>query len=75
MSDANSTGSGRAGDHETCRGREVLWEGRLCIVQGRRSVDGFAMLQTGSHELFLLARDGGTDPEWVPSNEVSPVDG
>lgn len=70
MSDANSTGSKQADDGPTCRGRVVLWEGRRCVVQERRPVDGHAMLQTCGHELFLVARDGGSDPDWVPENEV-----
>lgn len=70
MSDANSTDSEQVGDRPVCRGQVVVWEGRRCVVQGRRAVDGFAMLQTCGHELFLVALDGGADPEWVPQNEI-----
>jgi len=36
-------------------------------------VDGFAMFQTSSHELFLTALDGDDGPGWVPENEVEPA--
>jgi len=70
MSDANEAESGRGGDRRVCRGRVVWWEGQRYRVLRRRAVDGLAMFQTSSHELFLAALDGGIDPEWVPENEV-----
>ena len=70
MSDANEAESGRAGDRRVCRGQMVWWEGQRYRVLRRRAVDGFAMFQTDTHELFLAALDGGIDPEWVPENEV-----
>lgn len=70
MSDVNETRSGQAGDSLVCRGLVVLWEGVKYRVVQRRAVDGLAMFQTSSHELFLAALDGGNDPEWVPENEV-----
>lgn len=73
MSDANSTESGRTGDRGVCRGQVVVWEGVKYIVQGRRVVDGLAMLQTSGHEVFLASLDGGTNPEWLPENEVRPA--
>ena len=73
MSDANEAESGRGGDRRVCRGRVVWWEGQRYRVLRRRAVDGFAMLQTSSHELFLAALDGGIDPESVPGNEVEPA--
>ena len=74
MSDTNEARSGRAGDRRVRRGQVVAWDGggRYRVLR-RRAVDGFAMLQTGSHELFLAALDGGIDPEWVAENEVGPV--
>jgi len=33
-------------------------------------VDGFAMFQTSSHELFLAALDGSEGPGFVGENEV-----
>jgi hypothetical protein len=36
-------------------------------------VDGLAMLQTDTHEVFLASLDGGIDPEWLPENEVEAV--
>ena len=70
MSDGNETRSGQSGDSPFCRGRVVWWEGVKYRVVRRRAVDGLAMLQTCSHELFLAALDGGNDPEWIPENEV-----
>ena len=70
MSDANEAESGRGGDRRVCRGRVVWWEGQRYRVLRRRAVDGLAMFQTSSHELFLAVLDGGIDPEWVPENEV-----
>ena len=70
MSDGNEAESGRANDYWVCRRRVVWWAGQRCRVLRRRAVDGFAMIQTSSHELFLAALDGGIDPEWVPENEV-----
>ena len=70
MSDANEAESGRADDRRDCRGGVVWWEGQRYRVLRRRAVDGFAMFQTDTHELFLAALDGGIDPEWVPENEV-----
>lgn len=51
----------------------MVWEGVKYIVQGRRVVDGLAMLQTSGHEVFLASLDGGTNPEWLPENEVRPA--
>ena len=51
----------------------MWWEGQRYRVLRRRAVDGFAMFQTDTHELFLAALDGGIDPEWVPENEVEPA--
>lgn len=73
MSDENETGTERVGDRQVCRGQIVLWEGVRYRVQRRRAVDGLAMLQTSTHEVFLVALDGGIDAEWVPENEVEPV--
>lgn len=73
MSDANSTESGQGDDRGVCRGRVVVWEGVQYRVLRRRPVDGLAMLQTSTHEVFLASLDGGTDPEWVPENEVRPA--
>ena len=73
MSDGNEARSGRAGDRRVRRGQVVAWEGAEYRVLRRRAVDGLAMLQTGSRELFLAALDGGIDPEWVPENEVEAV--
>ncbi len=73
MSSENRTETGQVGDRRVCRGQIVLWEGVRYRVLRRRAVDGFAMLQTGTHEVFLVALDGGNDPEWVAENECSPV--
>jgi len=73
MSDVNKTGTGQVGDRQVCRGQIVLWEGVRYRVLRRRAVDGFAMLQTATHEVFLVALDGAIDPEWVPENECEPV--
>jgi len=73
MSDANEAESGQVSDRRVCRGRVVWWEGQRYRVLRRRAVDGFAMFQTDTHELFLAALDGGIDPEWVPENEVEPA--
>ncbi len=73
MSSENETGPGQVGDRRVCRGQIVAWESCRCRVQRRRAVDGLAMLQTSTHEVFLVALDGGIDPEWVPENEVEPV--
>ena len=71
MSGENETRNGQAGDSPVCRGRVVWWEGVKYRVVRRRAVDGLAMLQICSHELFLAALDGGNDPEWVPEAEVA----
>lgn len=65
--------SSDGGDRRVCRGQIVAWEGGRYRVLRRRAVDGFAMIQTDSHEVFLASLDGGSDPEWVPENEVEPV--
>ncbi len=70
MSDVNETRSGQSGDSPVCRGRVVWWEGVKYRVVRRRAVDGLAMFQTDTHEVFLASLDGGNDPEWVPENEV-----
>lgn len=62
-----------SGDRLACRGQIVMWEGERYRVLRRRSVDGLAMVQTASHEVYLAGLDGGIDPEWVPENEVEPV--
>lgn len=75
MSSENETGTERVGDRRVCRGQIVSWDGggRYRVLR-RRAVDGFAMFQTGgTHELFLVALDGGNDPEWVPEHSVGPV--
>ena len=73
MSNENEMGSGRVGDRRVCRGQIVAWEGNRYRVLRRRAVDGFAMLQTSGHEVYLASLNGGIDPEWVPENEVEPV--
>lgn len=73
MSSENETGTGQVGDRRICRGQIVTWEGVRYRVLRRRAVDGLAMLQTSSHEVFLVALDGGIDPEWVAENECEPV--
>ena len=73
MSDTNETRSGRAGDRRVRRGQVVAWEGAEYRVQRRRAVDGFAMFQTDTHEVYLASLDGGCDPEWVAENEVEAV--
>ncbi len=73
MSSDNRAESGQVGDRRVSRGQIVVWEGNKYRVLRRRAVDGFAMLQTSTHEVFLVALDGGNDPEWVPENEVEPV--
>ena len=74
MSSENETETGQVGDRRICRGQIVAWEGSRYRVVRRRAVDGFAMFQTGgTHELFLVALDGGNDPEWVPEHSVGPV--
>lgn len=73
MSDVNETRSGQAGDSPVYRGRVVWWESVKYRVIQRRAVDGLAMLQTDTHEVFLASLDGGIDPEWVPENEVEPA--
>jgi hypothetical protein len=73
MSDVNLMGSGQGDDRGVCRGRVVVWEGVQYRVLRRRPVDGLAMLQTSTHEVFLASLDGGTDPEWMPENEVQPA--
>lgn len=70
MSNDNLAESGRAGDRRVCRGQMVFWEGDRYRVLRRRVVDGFAMIQTCTHEVYLASLTGGTDPEWVPENEV-----
>ena len=74
MSDAKKSRTGRKGDGEVRRGQVVAWEGVEYRVVKRRAVDGLAMLQTDSHEVYLAALDGGGDPEWVPGNECEPVE-
>jgi len=73
MSNENRAESGQVGERRVCRGQIVLWEGVRYRVLRRRAVDGFAMFQTGTHEVFLVALDGGIDPEWVAENECEPV--
>jgi len=73
MSDVNLMGSGQGDDRGVCRGQIVMWEGVKYRVLRRRPVDGLAMLQTSTHEVFLASLDGGTDPEWVPENELRPA--
>ena len=73
MSNGNETRGGRADDRRACRRRVVWWERQRCRVLPCRAVDGYAMLQTSTHELFLAALDGGINPEWVPANEVEPA--
>ena len=75
MSDANEARSGRKRDGEVHRGQVVTWDGggRYRVVK-RRAVDGLAMLQTDSHEVFLASLEGGLDPEWVAENECEPVE-
>ena len=70
MPDTNGSRSGQQGDNPVFRGQIVWWEGVKYRVRRCRAVTGFAMLQTSSHELFLVALDGGINPEWVPQNEV-----
>ena len=74
MSDGKKSRTGRKGDGRVCRGQVVSWDGggRYRVVK-RRAVDGLAMLQTDSHEVYLESLDGGLDPEWVPENEVEPA--
>ena len=74
MSDANKSRTGRKGDGGVRRDQVVSWDGggRYRVLR-RRAVDGLAMLQTASHEVYLAALDGGLDPEWVPENEVEPA--
>lgn len=73
MSDGNETRSGQQGDSPVCRRRVVWWEGVKYRVVQRRAVDGLAMFQTSSHELFLAALDGGEGPGWVGQDEVEPA--
>jgi hypothetical protein len=73
MSSENKTGTDQVGDRKVCRGQTVMWEGVRYRVLRRRAVDGFAMLQTGTHEVFLASLNGGIDAEWVAENECSPV--
>ena len=74
MSDGKKSRTGRKGDGGVRRGQVVSWDGggRYRVVK-RRAVDGLAMLQTDSHEVYLESLDGGLDPEWVPENEVEPA--
>ena len=74
MSDGNESKSGRQVDGRVRRGQVVSWEGVVYRVLRRRAVDGLAMLQTDSHEVYLAALDGGLDPEWVPQSECEPVE-
>ena len=74
MAKGNSGETDRGvGDRRVCRGQIVSWYGggRYRVLR-RRAVDGFAMLQTATHEVFLASLDGGCDPEWVPENEAEP---
>lgn len=73
MSDANESRSEQQGDGGVCQGQIVWWEGVKYRVLGRRAVDGLAMFQTSTHELFLAALDGGEGPGWVGENEVEPA--
>lgn len=73
MSNGNRTTGNNTGDRRVCRGRVVEWEGQRYRVLRRRAVDGLAMVQTASHEVFLACLDVGIDPAWVPENEVEPV--
>lgn len=75
MSDANTSRTGRKGDGGVRRGQVVSWDGggRYRVVK-RRAVDGLAMLQTDTHEVYLESLDGGLDPEWIPQNECGPVE-
>ena len=52
----------------------MAWEGVEYRVVKRRAVDGLAMLQTDSHEVYLESLDGGLDPEWIPQGECEPVE-
>ena len=64
------------GDRRFCRGQIVSWDGggRYRVLR-RRAVDGFAMFQTGgTHELFLVALDGGEGPGWVGEEEAEPLE-
>lgn len=70
MSDANESRSEQQCDGGVCRGQIVWWEGVKYCGLGRRAVNGLAMFQTSTHELFLAALDGSNHPEWVPENEV-----
>ena len=75
MSDGNKSRIGRQGDGRVRRGQVVSWDGggRYRVVK-RRAVNGLAMLQTASYEVYLESLDGGLDPEWVPENECEPVE-
>ena len=75
MSDGNESKSGRQVDGRVRRGQVVSWDGggRYRVVK-RRAVDGLAMLQTDSHEVYLESLDGGLDPEWIPQGECEPVE-
>ena len=54
-----------------CGGGDVVqWEGQTCVVRRRRAVDGLAMFQTDTHEVFLASIEvGDLSPEWVPECE------
>jgi hypothetical protein len=69
-----SKSSNEGGDRRVYRGQVVGWEGERYRVLRRRAVDGLAMVQTCSHEVFLASLDSGGDPGWVPENEVEPVE-
>ena len=62
-----------AGDRRIPRGQVVRWEGERYRVLKRREVDGMAMFQTGTHEVFLAGLGSVADVGWVPENEVEPV--
>ncbi|MBN9519768.1 hypothetical protein J0H58_14800 [bacterium] len=64
-----------SGARRVRRGQIVEWESDRYRVLRRRAVDGLAMVQTASHEVYLASLDGGTDPEWVPENEPVGVGG
>ena len=74
MSDTNEARSGHVGDRRVRRGQVVAWEGAEYRVQRRRAVDGFAMFQTDTHEVFLAALNGGEEPGWVGENECGPAE-
>jgi hypothetical protein len=73
MSSEHGAGGPAGTDRRVSRGQVVTWEGVEYRVLRRRPVNGLAMLQTDSHEVYLASLDGGIDAEWVPQGEVNPV--